>query len=123
MSRSVKRGPVDLSTLISAKILTLYPRKFGMDLKPAKRSKVKTGKQALTKEELAVGLDKIGVTLSVHLANVKRAEEVICQQYEVANFKWPETVLDFAVIFFMNTDHRVYKELVAELNLNCLNSL
>lgn len=120
MNRSVNQGPADLLTFISARILTLYPHKFGENFKPAKRSKILTGKQVLTKEELVVGLDKIGVAFSVHMANVKRAEEVIYQRYEATDFEWPETVLEFTVIFFKNLNHRVYKELVAELNLSCV---
>ena len=108
----------DLASVISGNLIKLYPGKFGKNLSASKRSKILNGNVNISKEELIILLDEIDIPISKHLRNVTRAEEVILQQYEdneiVTNGLTP---LDFAITFFKNKDHRVYKELMTEFKL------
>ena len=110
----------DLLSVISGAILCLYSKPFNpTGMKPAKLKDIVSGKTPHTRELLSSGLDQMGMTYTQHLANVTLAEKVIYQQYESC-ILYDGTVSEFTIAFFKNKDHRVYKELIALLKLECI---
>ena len=112
----------DLSTVLSAQLLTLY----GTPFKPSgysasKISKIMQAKITHTKELIGNGLIEMGVSITQHLDNIALAEKTIYTLYESREIETTGfSVADFARIFFKNQTHKEYKILLSKLKLNTL---
>ncbi len=106
--------PIDLLSLISGAIISLYPEKFGADMHRTKRFRILRGLVNVTLSDIVIELNKIGVLAQTHMSNIRIAENFIMELYEDSDEK-ERTAIEFAFDFFHDKTTPEYKDLIGRL--------
>ena len=108
--------PIDLMSLISGAVISMYPKKFGADMHRNKRFRILKGLVNVTLSDIVIELNKIGVLAQTHMSNIRITEKFIMELYEDSDEE-DRTAINFACDFFRDKTTPEYKDLLERLTI------
>lgn len=98
----------DAASVISGYLLKIKEVKTPSTWSPSKKSKILNGATHHDKDFLSTFMG--GVTLEIHLINVKASYDFIMKVYEDDEISPTLTFVDFVKVFFKNEKHAKYNK-------------